>query len=578
MSESRGAGVAMVSAVGIALDERAIYVADLGARAVLAIDPETGDRRVLSGQGRGLGPALVAPYDLDVEASGALVVADLGRNALLRVDPETGNRALVSDLSDARLGPTCVNAMSVCAVPYGLLMVLDRFECRVLAVDPISGTRRVFSGQDPAYAPFRSPMDMTVTPQGHLLVTDPDAKSIYRIDRDTGARSFYSSSHPDHVVGEGVGFGEPVGVNQLPDGDLIVANLSIKALLRVKPSGDRVLLSDNELGGPEIHLLMSANLGPDGLYYYVERQNDSVVRVDPATGDRALVSAADTGHRSPFLQPYDVQVTAGGDLMAIDSSYGVVRSIDHRTGKSTLAWDLNLPGAHAKPYGVICEERALYSADLNSGRVRRLDLETGEDTVISGAQDNASLQLPGGLTRMSDGRLAVVDLKDASVVAVDPTTGRQTVLSSRYVGAGVVMEKIFQVREDAWGRLLVADMGRSEIIRIDPESGDRKVVSGGEVGEGPALNRPLGLDIAADGVIFVADFGRNAVLSVDPDTGERRIVSDNVSHFGDPLTMPISVAVRGTRMLAVADLTQGAIFLVDRYTGARRIVTDDFDG
>ena len=47
--------------------------------------------------GRGSGPAFMDPSGIAVEDDGSLVVVDYGLDAVVRVDPETGNRMIISD-------------------------------------------------------------------------------------------------------------------------------------------------------------------------------------------------------------------------------------------------------------------------------------------------------------------------------------------------------------------------------------------------------------------------------------------------------------------------------------------------
>lgn len=51
---------------------------------------------IVSGVNKGFGPPFVFPIGIAVEAAGALVVVDGLQQAIVRVNPETGDRAIVS--------------------------------------------------------------------------------------------------------------------------------------------------------------------------------------------------------------------------------------------------------------------------------------------------------------------------------------------------------------------------------------------------------------------------------------------------------------------------------------------------
>ena len=71
----------------------------------MSVDPATGARTLVSGPGRGTGPAFVSPIGVTSDSPDSIVVLDmdhsagtgLGRGALIRVDLASGKRTLLSD-------------------------------------------------------------------------------------------------------------------------------------------------------------------------------------------------------------------------------------------------------------------------------------------------------------------------------------------------------------------------------------------------------------------------------------------------------------------------------------------------
>jgi sugar lactone lactonase YvrE len=82
---------------GIAVEASGhLVVIDRGRQAVVRVDPETGERTLVSDATTGRGLPFLGLGGIAVEASGHLVVIDRDREAVVRVDPHTGDRTLVS--------------------------------------------------------------------------------------------------------------------------------------------------------------------------------------------------------------------------------------------------------------------------------------------------------------------------------------------------------------------------------------------------------------------------------------------------------------------------------------------------
>ncbi len=85
--------------------------------------------------------------------------------------------------------------------------------------------------------------------------------------------------------GNGQMFSPPVnnlqGMDWLPDGDLVVAEIDTRALIRVNHKTGGVSLISTDVGA------YGVKVGPDGMIY--TGTDDNVVRVDPVTGERTLL-------------------------------------------------------------------------------------------------------------------------------------------------------------------------------------------------------------------------------------------------------------------------------------------------
>ena len=258
----------------------------------------------------------------------------------------------------------------------------------------------------------------------------------------------------------------------------------------------------------------------------------SVFAIDPATGDRTVISGcANAGCSSVVgtginLVDPDDSVAAGSSLIVADyragDGHGTVLSVDPATGNRTT-----LSG---------CANDACSSV-----------VGTGRNLV--GA---ASL-----LRDASSGELFVVDRgsffspSPAAVFKIDPANGNRTVLSgcidaacSSIAGTGPQFSVPSGGAVRADGSLVIADTFLSAVLRVDPVTGNRTIVSGGSpvVGTGPSLGSPLWVEVAGNGVLLVSDPGVGTVFSVDPATGNRTVLSSTSVGTGPGFGAIIGIA------------------------------------
>jgi hypothetical protein len=275
----------------------------------------SGDRGVLSSDALGSGPSLGRLRGVAVESSGQVLVNDRRKRALLRVDPQTGDRTVFSG---------CVNLD--CSNVEGLGLVW---------VDPFF------------FAMERS---------GDAVVTDSDARAVFRVARDSGDRTVLSgcSDAPcSSVAGGGPEFVVPFGVAIDSDGTILVAARVLQALVRIDPNnGNRTVISGC------FHELCSATIGT-GLPFDAPRHlaieaNGSIVlaegagftrliRVDPSDGDRTLLSGCEdfectsvAGAGPLFSQTNGVAVDETGEILVSDASMGALFRVDPVSGDRTV--------------------------------------------------------------------------------------------------------------------------------------------------------------------------------------------------------------------------------------------------
>ncbi len=89
-----------IGSVGVNVTQQSAYVVDLGERAVLSIPlagANAGNRALVSGAARGTGPALGPFVGLDVDATDGVIYGfDLGWSGIIAIEPVSGDRIIVS--------------------------------------------------------------------------------------------------------------------------------------------------------------------------------------------------------------------------------------------------------------------------------------------------------------------------------------------------------------------------------------------------------------------------------------------------------------------------------------------------
>jgi streptogramin lyase len=290
-----------------------------------------------------------------------------------------------------------------------------------------------------------------------------------------------------------------------------------------------------------------------------------------------------------FNGPTDLVVVADGGLMVVDTSYDRVVRVDPVTADRTLVSNTNDPNStptdavtgsgpeFISPRGVAVEaDGNLLVLDIDLTAVIRVDPVTGDRTVVSDASTGsgpAFETLLGGIAVEADGNVVVTGAQ--TVVRVDPVTGDRTVVSDASTGSGpafgtplgnVSLERSIAVEAD--GNLLVVDSDLAAVIRVDPVTGDRTVVSDASTGSGPAFGARLGgIAVEADGNVVVT--GARSVVRVDPVTGDRTVVSDASTGDGIGFIEAFGIAVEADGSLVVTDNLLWAVIRVDPVTGDR---------
>ncbi len=285
-----------------------LYVTAPGSTGIWAVDVATG-ARVLHEVGRW--PVVIALHHATALADGSLLLESTNavqRRNVVRYEPARGLLTGVSGQVDPGsdetrgAGPSLdPGATGLLATRGGTLLYLRR-GAGPIRIDPWTGDRSVISqSAEPAVGPgfpMTRPLDLVLESDATLLVADA-FEGLVRVRLADGSREL---AHPGTSFIEG-----PYLFDVLPDGRLVHAHGldSSNALYAFDPATGRdSLLSGLGRGDGElfasIHDLVVA---PDGLVYVFDTVPPTILAVDPATGNRAVVSGGREGRGTGFELP-----------------------------------------------------------------------------------------------------------------------------------------------------------------------------------------------------------------------------------------------------------------------------------
>src|SRR5262249_8034343 len=172
-------------------------------------------------------------------------------------------------------------------------------------------------------------------------------------------------------------------------------------------------------------------------------------------------------------------------------------------------------------------------------------------------------------TLPADGTIVVATSVDhipgspAALVAVNPTTGAQSILSK-----GGYFVAPFDVREAPNDTLYVGDyfsQGSGAVIAVDPSSGAQHLIASGGYIDGPFAIQYM------KGHIFLADSGTVLgtapnIIEIDPSTGKQTLITQGSN------LVPVALQPGPGDTIYVANFAASDIFRVDLHTGAQTLI------
>lgn len=305
-----------------------------------------------------------------------------------------------------------------------------------------------------------APAGAVTLQQGDIVVVDPgdfsEPAKLIKVDPATGEATLISDNS---VSGPNL-FQFPQAVDATSDGTLLVTNGNASVLAVDPETGQQSVLSDNTISGPN---LLSSPIGikidPTGRILVTDEGNDSVVAIDRATGQQSLVTDDATSANDLLALPYDIDFQPAqnrivvADFLSGPNGNGQVIGVDTAGQQTAISNDDINTGTDyfGNPKTLTVDNSGqILSLSYSSRALVRID-GTGQQILISNASTTPveHFFLPFGVAVEESGRILVADTQtqgnpDGNVIAVDPTTGDQTVFSDNTIST----ENLFFDPED----------------------------------------------------------------------------------------------------------------------------------
>ncbi|TAL01266.1 MAG: hypothetical protein EPO08_10880 [Rhodospirillaceae bacterium] len=310
----------------------------------------------------------------------------------------------------------------------------------------------------------------------------------------------------------------------------------------------------------------AVRIGGDGKLVALDCATGEVIRVDPKTGDKAVLATLD-----PPVD--DLAIAKDGTIYVSSSAFNGITAIDPLSLKTRrVTWGgLSAPGAVVP----VADDKAETLLVADAWGARLVDPASGSSTLINrgpgvvGATSIAATEDTYILGNIWPAGTIQIVARDSGKVLANLTNFGAPYdikpLSDGFVVADYAVGRLTKVANDAahtrttlaWGfdgPVGLADAGKGvfyvseydsgKITRVDTATNERTTVIAG-------LEAPEGLALAPDGRLIVAEVGARRVIAVTPASGAAEILADSLAigldggHAGPFLSTGVAVTRDG---------------------------------
>lgn len=319
------AGVAVAPDGSILVaDAAADQVMRFGTDGLMTVFAGTGVGGLSGDGGQAIAAQLETPAGVAVARDGSVLIADYGNNRVRRVSPA----GVISTIAGTTRGSSGDGGPAVAAqlkspalisvAPDGSVLIPDEADHRVRRVGPdgrittIAGTGMPgFSGDGGSgvLAQLDSPIAATVTADGSVLIVDAGNQRVRRLS-PAGTISTFAGTGTAGSGGDGgpaaaAELNRPAGIEQAPDGTILIAEAGGHRIRRIAPDGTVSTLAGDGIAG--------------------------------TGGDGGLARFAE------LSRPIGLAASSAGDVLVTDGQAGSLRAIEAGLARPTVV-DRQVPG------------------------------------------------------------------------------------------------------------------------------------------------------------------------------------------------------------------------------------------
>ncbi len=236
---------------------------------------------------------------------------------------------------------------------------------------------------------------------------------------------------------------------------------------------------------------------PDGTVWYTAQRSGHLGILDPATGKVELVPLGEGS------APHGVIVGPDGAAWITDGGQNAMVRVDPAT-RAVKVWKLPEDTGYANLNTAAFDGRGRVWFTGQTGFYGRLDPATGDMKVWAAPRGRG----PYGITATPSGDIYYASLAGNHIAKVDLDTGEATVIEPPTAGQGAR-----RVWSDSRGRIWVSEWNSGQLSRHDPSNGEWKAWK--LPGEKP---KTYSVYVDETDKVWVTDFAANAILRFDPVT------------------------------------------------------------
>lgn len=236
---------------------------------------------------------------------------------------------------------------------------------------------------------------------------------------------------------------------------------------------------------------------PDGTVWYTAQATGELGRLDPETGE---IHHVRLGRGS---SPHGVIIGPDDAAWVTDSGLNAIVRVDPETEEVTV-FPLPAGSAYANLNTASFDGNGVLWFTGQSGIYGRLDIETGEIEVFNAPRGRG----PYGITTTPDGEVYYASLAGSHIAKIDLETGEATVIEPPTSGQGAR-----RVWSDSQGRIWVSEWNVGQVSVYNPE--DESWQEWKLPGNAP---KTYAVYVDEQDIVWLSDFGANAMVRFDPET------------------------------------------------------------